>query len=210
MNMKCISAGFVLIVLAAACDRHPQVIADLPAPQTQPATLPAGPTTQALLSGTRTAISLEVLPFTLTVPQGWSLQPPVAGMNVLSGPAPSGNILIQLNTRTISTDSIPYIESGAKKQQKSDPQMYRVEETRNINGTKVFERQELRHVKMNDGSPILTWTFTAYIDRKNKESSVYELNFIGLSEAQYNAEKDFLYSIMNSLQYVPADDNRVP
>jgi hypothetical protein len=211
MDIKTALVGLTLAAMAGACDDRPAITVP---PDLGATTVPAEPepatrpTTQSLLSGPRKAIALDVLPFTLTVPAGWALQPPVAGMVVLGGVSPSGDILIQLNTRTISTESIPYIETGAKEQQKSDPKTYRVAASRMINGTKVFERQELRHVKMPDGSPILTWTITAYINRAAKESSVYELNFVGLSDAHFQADKDFLYSIINSLQYVPADDKK--
>jgi hypothetical protein len=204
--------GIVLLcALASACEERPTP----PPPNAKPPTAPGQadpavtqpaeavrPTTQALLTGPRTVLALDAVPFTLSVPEGWSLQT-IAGLVVVTGPSPSGDVTIQLNSRSIQKDAIPFVEEGAKKEQASDPANQLLAESRTIGDLKVFERQWLGRAQQ-DGQPrTLRWTISTYVPRNPMTFSVYELNFVGLTETQLQQDREFLYSIVNTLKYDP-------
>lgn len=204
---KRMALTLICTLMVSACDERPSspppVALPPPPPSNPAATLPAEParpTTQALTTGPRTTLALDVLPFSLSVPEGWALQT-VAGIVVLTGATPNGDATIQLNFRSIEKATIPLIEMGAKEDLKKDPTINLLAEGRELGGVHVFERRWLGRPQASGEPRTLRWTITAYVPRDEHTSSVYELNFVGLTESQFNDDRNFLYSIIDTLKY---------
>ena len=94
-----VTCGAVLI--AIGCDRSP---APPNLPESTPNKAPASrPTTQELLSGPRKKLPLLPLPLSAQVPQSWQVKSITENLFFLEGPAPSGDVQIQLAERTSQT-----------------------------------------------------------------------------------------------------------
>ncbi|HEV7299745.1 MAG TPA: hypothetical protein VGN72_10300 [Tepidisphaeraceae bacterium] len=196
------STAIILMLAGAACDETPQAPLVLPPPEpaTQPAPEPERPTTQALLDGPRKRLSLEVLPLSLEVPESWQLQR-IGGSTVLTGPAPSSDVTIHLTTRSIGTEIIPLAEKGAMDEAKQNPQANPLAAGRSVNGIKIFERQSVGTAPLDDGTPTYRWIISAYGNGDKETSPVYELSFFMLTKGDFEKDRAFLYSIVDSMQW---------
>ncbi len=203
MKAKLLATVMVGTMTVGACEDRPGLPpapTPPPAPVTSLPALPERPTTQALLEGPRTTLSLDMLPLTVRVPQGWVVKA-LGGTMVLIGAAPSGEITIQLNVRSVKKEDVAYIEAGAKDEQKQQPDSILVAADREINGMKVFERQTVGRSRGADGARTYRWTITTYVPRDDTYMAAYELDFVGLTDLQFNSDKTFLYSIVDSLRF---------
>jgi hypothetical protein len=175
----------------------------LPVATTAPAVAiePQRPTTQALLSGPRTRTVLAPLPLALQLPQGWTLET-IADTPVLNGPAPSGDLTVSLITRAVSTKAIELTERGAKEEADARPGVHLLAAARTVNGVRIFERQSVGTTIAPDGSPTFRWHITVYAPASadSEFTTTYELNFLGLSRAAFEADKPFLTSIIDSIE----------
>jgi hypothetical protein len=188
--------------VTASCDDTPTLPTVVPPmPATQPAeeVEPPRPTTQALLEGPRKTVVLDTLPLSMQVPESWKLDR-IAGLAVLTGPAPSGDVTIKLNTRAIATRSIESSAHGAREEQKRNPTSILLAAERTLNGIPIFERQSVAVAPLDDGTPTYSWMISAYDKSDGEDSVVHEISFIGLSRGRYEADKEFLYSIINSME----------
>lgn len=191
-------------IVVVGCDDPVPVIAP-PMPATAPAepAAPARPTTQSLLTGPRTRTPLAPLPLALQLPPGWSLVT-AAGMPVLNGPAPSGDLTVLLISRNVPTASVALTERGAKDEAAANRSTRPLAEARTVNGVRLFERQSVGTRLTPDGSPTFNWLITVYgpADADSETTPTYELNVMGLSRAGYESDKAFLYSILDSVELV--------
>lgn len=202
-------AVLLAVVLASGCDDTPAIPPDLvlDAP-VSPEAQPARPTTQELLEGPRHPVPLGELPLTVQAPAGWEVEP-LAGTShvLLQGPTPFGEAAVQLNDRPLTTGAkFEMIVNGAKKELEQFPQSIKMVELRQIEGAQVLERQRVGlmpapspydppGVKL---SPPLNWTITVFVPR-GEDYDTYELNFIGLTADQYDADETLLRGIMDSI-----------
>jgi hypothetical protein len=208
------------------CDEKP----DRPPAMTQPTTParevrsaePNAPTTRQLLSAPRQRVVLTPLPLSVSVPPGWEVkQVPNTSVVFLQGPTPDGEeVHIQLarkETRwsdggptAISMDErVSLLAAGARKEQKDHPQTVKRVAVRNLGDAKVFEKQSISAstalTSVDDkGQPVVLppqyrWTITVFVPGE-KEFRSYELNFLNLSVAEYQASHEFLQGILDTLQ----------
>ena len=174
------------------------------------------PTTQQLLSGQRTRSQLAPLPLTMEIPPSWT-QGKFEGVenpgNLLQGYTPNGVVQISLGSKpSIKPERLDQIILGAKKEMEKNPNL-KVELT-NRGNLKILELQKVLppkefttysisgnqmvpHVSIE--SPF-NWTMTVFVPHEGGYQ-VYDLNFIGLTKSQYDKDKEFLESILSTIQY---------
>jgi hypothetical protein len=195
----------------AACDDAPVPPKNLPVADEKPATAPAPtrPTTQDLITGPRKKLSLNVIPFNITVPESWEVK--TSGELVfLQGPAPAGDVQIQLAKRPqLSKDEVESLLRAAKKDADAHPEAKKLVELRTMPTFRILDRQSVSNpiaVPMNgpDGKPTIVqttpyqWTLMLILPR-GSSFDAYELNFYDLTLEQFKADKDFLRMILDSL-----------
>jgi hypothetical protein len=206
-------------LLSAGCDDPgddgiPQAVLDQQAKQAEAAkNLPKIPTTQELLTGPRTLTPLGPLPMTLRVPVSWKVE--VAGpASHLRGRAPSGDeVTIQLNSRApIKRAEYEALIKSEKKAQSERPQSILKADIRPFGDGQLFEYQRVGEprewpVYEGVGSELRTRTTTQQpfdwklivFDPQGDAFQRYELSFIGLTKSQYDKDKAFLQSILDTL-----------
>ena len=184
---------------------------------------PSRPTTQELLTAPRKTIRLARLPLTAVVPKSWSVQELESAM-LLHGPAPHADIQITLSIKpnlTATTGGTPdvkerlaMIRTGAEKEWAENRDTIKVNEMRDaMGGVQILERQSLAspmdNIDPNTGnitgsSPRYRWTITYYAPEGSELYRVYELNFIGLTEKQFQNDREFLRQIVDSVAVDPS------
>ena len=178
------------------------------------------PTTQELLSGRRSRTALVPIPVTLELPPGWGPDRRVGAHmgNLIVGYTPSGaEINIQLIPRpALRQDQLEHLVNGAKKEMAANPQRIPRVELRPLGTAQVLERQ-----KIGEPAPLtiydknnqphtstesdFLWTLDVLIPHEGGVQD-HQLSFLGLTKSQYDKDKDFLNSIMSTLQYVGAGE----
>ena len=216
-----------LLLALAACDEKPsvppQVLKQAEENEKAQATATKSkrPATQELLTGRRSRTALIPLPLTMEVPPGWGnfdgfgdpqVRAATAGLNLIQGITPSGDVQIQLTARSaMKQEELDRIVTFGKKEQKEKPNQILKMELRDLGTVKVLERQsvgEPRPLSTFDekGQEHTTtessfnWTISVLVPNAGA-LQVYELNFIGLTKNQYDKDKDFLNGILNTLTY---------
>jgi hypothetical protein len=221
--MKRIACGAAVMLagifaVGGGCDDTsappPHLVADQPAAKPVEAE-PTRPTTQELLQGPRKPVSLGDLPLTVRAPGGWALKTLANTTHVLlEGPTPSGEATIQLNVRpVINAQKLEMIVNGAKKELEQFPKSIKMVELRQITGAQVLERQRVGEMPraLPDDDPNVkpsrpfNWTITVFVARGAKHDA-YELNFVGLTENQYEMDKPLLRGIIDSITVQSAAD----
>lgn len=189
----------VLVLCGLGCDpapvdpvETPDAVAETEVVEDAPATQPAD------LSRTRT-LSLEVVPLELTAPESWSVEQR-GDFRLLTGPTPNGEARIQIAQRPgMTADQLGYLRTGMEKERKENPAI-RVLELRDAEGMKVFERQSVSPAVDGDpDSAVYRWTVTYFVPAADGHDA-YELNFIGLSAADFEADGAFLKKIIDSIR----------
>ena len=195
-------------IIVAGCDESPVAPPPELLKNPQPAEAATSrPTTQQLLEGPRKPLALAAMPLTVRVPVGWSIRN-MDGTSVtfLEGPTPAGDASIQLSERAVTkADKFDIVVNGAKRELAEHPDTIRMAELRDIAGAKVLERQRVGRLTNPNltepgekASPPFTWTITVFVPR-GADYETYELNFIGLTVDQYEADKSLLRGIIDSL-----------
>jgi hypothetical protein len=212
-----VAAGTVWLLatgMLVGCDDSsssvpPEVLAESnkPKPNT-----PKVPTTQELVSGPRSRTVLVPLPLTMELPVGWRQMKDVPSSQLWQGYTPSGEVQLQLNSRRPMTQQeLDRLMTGAKKEMAEKPQQILKVDLRQQGNVKILERQSVgeprpltvydsNNVPHTSTESIFTWTVSVLVPM-NDEFQVYELNFFGLTKSQYDKDKDFLNSILSTLQY---------
>jgi hypothetical protein len=206
-------------VLCAGCDDPgddgiPQAVLDQQAKQAEAAkNLPKIPTTQELVTGPRTLTPLGPLPMTLRVPVSWKVE--VAGpASHLRGRAPSGDeVTIQLNSRApIKRAEFEAYVKSAQKEQSEKRQSILKADLRPFGDAQLFEWQRIGEPREWPVSEVVNgqmqtrttteqpfdWRISVF-DPQADAFQRYELSFIGLTKSQYDKDKAFLQSILDTL-----------
>jgi hypothetical protein len=217
-----VGARALIVSLAAAwvgCDRSP-------APPTNiilnaPATAPARPTTQELLTGPQRKMRLPEMPLSIMVPPDWKLEA-LGPITSLAGPSPFDRATIQLSRRDINTfrpEQIELLASRAKSEMEQNPQQYKKVELRQAGPMKVIEKLWLskpittpqvdRHglplVDAQGKEVTITmvpvhWTLTYFVPNE-KVYNRHELNVLDLTADQYAVDQRFLEMVLGSVRY---------
>ena len=214
--------GPLVFASGAACDEAP-----LPPPPTveTPTTAPAAtdesqpsepdrPTTQALLTGPRKQVTLASLPLTAKVPESWTVEPIGAGtVTLLHGPTPSGTAQIQLSHRPfVKREQFDALLAGARKEMSQNPQTVQAVDTWQVTGgARAMERRSVgRPMPALPTDPLSTqpaaprtgysWTITYFVPA-GEGFDTYELNFVGLTREQYEADQRLLRGIIGSVEH---------
>ena len=222
----CVRGMFVITAMCAlpACDDRstvPQSVIDQAKKTEQDAAQSKKhkrPTTQELLESRRTRSALIPLPLTMEMPPGWGKLEDLgdlkisAGLNLIQGYTPHGEVQIQLSSRpAMKMDALDRLVEAGKKEQASKPQQIVRFDLRQAGNVKILERQvvgEPRPFTVYDANnqphttteANFTWTIQVLVPNEGAYQ-VYELNFMGLTKNQYDQDKDFLEGILKTLQY---------
>jgi hypothetical protein len=210
--------SFIACGAVAGCDDTPEVpqavLDEASKPDEEVDT--KRPTTQELLSGRRTRSQLAPLPLTMEIPPSWT-QGTFEGVenpgNLLQGYTPNGVVQISLGSKpSIKPERLDQIVTGAKKEMEKNPNLKAELKTRS--DLKVLELQKVLPPKefptySISGNQMVThtsiespfnWTMTVFVPHEGGYQ-VYDLNFIGLTKSQYDKDKEFLESILSTIQY---------
>jgi hypothetical protein len=208
MNRFACAAVLLAGLYVTGCDDTPAPPPALVQETPPPDAPPTRPTTQELLEGPRKSISLGELPLTVQAPAGWAVKPMFGTSHILlQGPTPTGDAAIQLNERPLTTGAkFDLLVNGAKKELQQFPQSIKLVELRTIEGAKVLERQRIGLMPKPSPddppgmkpSPPLNWTITVFVPR-GADYDTHELNFVGLTADQYEADKGLLRGIIESI-----------
>jgi hypothetical protein len=179
------------------------------------------PTTQELVSGPRSRTALMPLPLTMELPPGWGkfedvndalLNVAAAGINLLQGRTPNGEVQIQLTAKpALKQETLDQLMAGGKKEMAEKPDEIVKLELRDLGNVKIMERQKvgkpapLATFDANGNEHITTespfnWTISVLVPSEGA-FQVYELNFIGLTKSQYDKDATFLTGVINTLAY---------
>jgi hypothetical protein len=196
----------------AGCDNTPPTPKNLPATDDRPATAPASrPTTQELLTGPTKKISLNVIPFSVTVPESWEVKNAGEALTFLQGPTPAGEVQIQLAKRhnQLRSEEVDALLRAAKKDADAHPEAHRTATLRTQHSFRILDRQSVGTpisvpTTDPDGKPTVTqitpyqWTLLVLLPRGDN-TEAYELNFYDLTLEQFTRDKEFLQKILDSL-----------
>lgn len=189
----------------------PEVLANVNKPKDQSEPPPV-PTTQQLLNAPRVRTQLSPLPLSMELPPSWQPMKDAPVPNLWEGYTPSGQIQLQLITRrTMSQQDLDRLMEGASKEMQRKPGEVLKVELRPRGNIKILERQTLgrpaplvlydkNDVPHTTTESIFNWNTSVLVPMDGKYQ-VYEVNFIGLTKSQYEKDKDFLSSILNTIQY---------
>lgn len=206
--MKTIVAPSILALLAVAlalgCE--PEEPTPPPAPQETPAAdVPQRPTTRELLEGPRHDLALGSLPATISVPKSWELKSPTGQIPVivLAGPTPSGEVLLRLsrlNTLTPQTQQL-YLDRVRQEAANSPNTLFF--EIREEGGFKVIE--SVRPA----GDATVDWKMRL-LASNGLNFDQYEVSFLALPRSVYDADANFLRSLLRTIKLTDASGAATP
>ncbi len=210
-SLTLITLSVLAGLVCVACDKSPRV---LPTPSTapqdaQPAKPAERPTAQSLLNGPQKRIPLLVLPLSVEVPESWKVTT-LGSAHMLEGPTSQTDMRILLNQRPRMTASqIDLLLQGARREMTEKAGVVKMVELRSLRNVKILERQALGSrpaatdidgTPLADTSPVLNWTITVFAPQDQDSFKCYELNFLVLTQQQYNADETLLRRIIDSIQ----------
>jgi hypothetical protein len=203
-----------MVIILMGCDDKPSVPPGfIPSAENQPApAADARPTTQELVNGTYKRISLAPLSLTANAPQSWSVKLLADNLYFLQGPAPKGEVQIQLGERTSETaEKLDRLLRAAQRDADAHKDTTRVD-IHQRGQIKVFDVQrQVTHEPPPAQPPTsgpaiptkyIDWSVTYFVPR-GSDFAAYELHFFNLSAEEFDADKDFLQKILDSVE--PAD-----
>jgi len=220
-----VRSRFILFVSAlvgcvAGCNNKPAA----PPPQEQAQTQDknkSGPTTQEIAQAPRSLLSLGVIPLSVKVPAGWKVQSPDDGQSMfLQGPAPHGDIAIALSRRPEADKKLmDTIIATGEKSHHDDPTTFLRADKQKSPELTLFQTQKIYRPRgsgppdasghANPLPPLLDWTVSVFVPSGGGKYRDYELNFVGLTLQQYDQDKEFLNSVVNSISYTPSADSGI-
>jgi hypothetical protein len=207
------------VILAAAASHaeagipwHENLVAAKSASVTsQPTT--ASPASTASLSNRQKQIPLIAIPFSVDAPESWE-QTVDAGVMLLKGRSPSGEVEIMLKTRpSVKPDTLEKELDVVRKAGTADPnRVLRLEEKG------VFKRLEQIEIESALGVAAPTdqaapagavrfyrWVYYFYVQKPAAiDVDVYEMNILGITEEHYKKDEQFIRAIINSARYEPS------
>lgn len=222
------SCAVVVLGLVApflsGCDDSPVVTTSgeikVGEPASPVSTQPVVPSSLEILNGPRKQLLLLVVPLVVKVPESWRVQQNKGGRLVfVEGQGPTQFVQIQLARRpAISAQEMDARLTAASKEKTGTGVTVRT-----LGDTRVLERVAvgtLSSTPIFDDkgntivvvSPPVRWTITLFQPRigQPREVDVYELNFVGLTLAHYEADKRFLKEIVDSIRHDPEAERPIP
>lgn len=225
MNHRLGTLGLLgALALLTGCDDD-----KLPPPPGPPPAdpVPSRPTTQALLDGPRKPVYLELIPFSLDVPDSWKLVPKNKGEStslwVLEGPMPYEDGLISVHMREPVSAAILkiWLEERIPKDDAEARARGGSVTTRRMGDIQIIERRvpfapttrptttpsgpTTIPVSIAEGS--MEWKLTILAPRGIKYDC-YELKVLSLTDDLYRKNEAFLTSVLHSLK--PATPAALP
>ena len=206
---KALPLTIALYFLILGCDRTPPPPPPpaAPPPATQPAAaandVSAPPTTQQLF----------VIPITLQLPAGWSMNPD-GGVDLLQGPLPhpEGDSTATLEVghmQTIQQQDYQSFLRGAHIQMEDDPAHVIMSGPKTIGKLTILDDRVFPQsaASLPSGySPLFKWTIWIFVPSPSGNEVRYNLTFVGLDLRTYLANKDFLQRMIQSIRYDPSAD----
>jgi len=212
-----------ILVAGLACDERPTappaVIDQAEKAAAQQAKPNKHPTTQDLVSGKRIRTALIPLPLTLEVPPGWGKFEDnndagikIGGSNLIHGYTPNGEVQILLASRSpLKQEDLDLLIKAGKKVMAAKPQEILKFELRPLGTVQVLERQSVgqpanlttydKDMKPHTSTEsAFKWTISVLVPNQGA-FQVFELNFMDLTQSQYEKDKDFLRGIIDTLRY---------
>jgi len=195
----------LLIIGAICCERSSTPASFSDSTPSKPSA--TRPTTQELLSAQPKRISLMPLPLEAEVPQSWQVKSLTENLFFLEGPAPAGDVQIQLAERTGQTsDKLERLFKAAKRDAETHRDTTQVD-VRQQGNLRVFDVQ--RVIKPGTTNPVdpsapanpiklIDWSVTFFCPR-GSDYAAYELHFFNLSANQFESDRIFLQKILDSV-----------
>jgi hypothetical protein len=209
MHLRPLLLILLAAIFAAACDEKPK----LPPVSNTPTN--TGPTTQELLTGPRTRLTLGSLPLSVRVPaKGWKIDTiSSAGITLLRGVTPSGGVEIQLSTqRPVKKEDLDSILSYAHKDMERRNEPRNKIDVRTIGGNvKVLEQfvvnppqslitTDATGKETTRQASSVTWTIEVFVPQQSQYER-HDLNFVGLTYDEYQTDKPLLTEVIDSLTF---------
>jgi hypothetical protein len=198
------------IIVASACDEKPKP----PPVNNNNTSANTGPTTQELLTGPRTRITLGSLPLSMRVPaKGWKIETLDSGTPVLRGPTPSGMGVIRfVAERPVKSEELDSIINYAKKDfaSKKDPRNridvrsmspnIKVMEQFSVNPPQTLMTTDEHGNETSKMASSVNWRIEFFVPRQS-EYERYYVNFMNLTYDEYEMDKPLLNDIAESLTF---------
>jgi hypothetical protein len=159
-------------------------------------------------------MSLGAIPLSMEVPSGWLLRPGVTGRIVLHGPTPSGEVDVLLGTGpSIKGEALPLM---VKESAKPSTDRYVKNEVTQRDGMTIIQRiaPQTPPGTLPGSDPNLVpigWTAQCIVTDGKLDYSVYELTILGLSQAMFDRDQQFLQELLDTLKHeAPATQPATP
>ena len=190
-----------LAVTLTACDKPTP-----PPHRTDDKPAASQPTTMSLLAAPRKPLALDLIPFTLQAPQGWTVarhgDDPETALTMLDGTIVGSELHIILNSRPMLTaDALKALTEHRRKESDALQKLGGYVSVRDIGDTRIIERLTMPSTATTDPTDrIVDWQIDLYVPDGLKYDA-YELKVIDLTEDAYQANKQLLESVFSSLKY---------
>lgn len=201
-------AASACLFLAAGCDdpAPPAGSSSTAAPTSQPAASSGTGADQgaAVANAPRERLALGAIPFSIEVPKGWTLMPGVTGRTVLHGRAPSGELDVLLGMGpSIKGDALPMMLKQSAKPSNDSHVKNEVTQRDGLTLVQSIAPQTAPNTPASNDPELVPmgWSVQAIVSDGKLDYSVYELTFLGLSQAMFDKDEAFLRQIINTLKY---------
>ncbi len=201
----------MLIPLPAGCDDTQSASPPAAPPvESKSASDADRPTTRQLMDGPRIPLRLLGFGLIVDVPASWRLDT-LGEITFLAGPAPLGDIQIQISARnSVTARQIDYIVRGNNKELADHPESVLVAHLDDLGSTKVFEKvtrsdsstiqqPDVRGNPTTNVSSLDTWSFAVFI-RQDDLYEQYAFNVVAPTQEEYDADKDLVRSVIDSIR----------
>ena len=198
MRFRCLSL-LLAATLLTACDNAPPAPPPPEAPPEEPEK-PQRPTTQALLDGPRKTIPLQVIPFTMAVPESWEIKTRGGSVMFLEGPAIGGDAFVKMDTLDPVSGEIHKIWfDRAANDAKTGGQQVTVHD---FGAIRAIERRKVPPVSVTAaGDPTLVeWRITYFVPAGMKYEC-FEISFFDLSADSYQKNEALFSDLLRSVKH---------
>lgn len=203
----------LLTMAVAGCEKRE--------PSPPPTALPSPPVIEKkidLATAPRKPLLLDLLPFTVDVPEGWKIvrygDRPTASITMLEGPLPSGHTchIILSSREPISADRLKAILNQFEKDRPRIEAAGGSLTVRDIGEARAVERREITsasaptatapstHPATLPADAVVDWRIHLFVPSGLRYNQ-YELNLLDVQAEQFLQDEAFLASILGSLRY---------
>ncbi len=205
-----LAAGVLAVGVGCEDDSLP-VSAPVEDPSTQIPPPATRPTTQSILEGPRKAISLKLLPFTIEAPEAWKIENHDTrneSVTMLEGPMVNDEAHITLGLReTMSGEILRNYTNRLKKEDETLKKIGGSVTIREIGDIRIIDlRRPPSTASTKPSEDPMEWRITLLYS-SGLGHDQYELKFIGLTVESYEANKEWLTKMLDTLRY---DDAGMP